>query len=142
VSDYPRYRWCRHHKKPKPMVDECALGIDLTKHVGKFGSAYMLPCHDQSKDGIAKDECAHRSFFTDAEIAEQDAESDRCVAETMRRLNVIAPLVERLRKDGKGRSGTEPCPVCGDGEVSWRVDSWNGHLAMRCSTTDCIAFME
>lgn len=34
------------------------------------------------------------------------------------------------------------CPVCTAGELAYRISSYNGHIWAKCSTADCIAFMQ
>lgn len=96
------WRWCRHHEKPEPMVDKCAVGVDIEALCGPFGTmgrAYMLPCHNQGKPDIVKCECSQRSFFTDAEVAEQERE----------RAEWTAAAIERINKTAKPR-----CPYQGE----------------------------
>lgn len=139
-----RIRWCRHHQKPKPLVDKCALGVNIPE-IGTRGTGgfYTLPCHDATHptDKRPKHECPHRSFFTDAEIAAQDEESAAHAMEFLRRFELVAPIVARLKREQVGKNGREPCPVCG-GMLDWNCSARNKHVAMRCSTADCIVFME
>lgn len=136
-----RFRWCRHHTQPKPMTPVCALGLPIPGQ-GEVGGFYMRACHDQTHPEVRKESCASCSFYTDAEIAEQDREAEEHVAEFLRRLKLLNPLTNRIRRDGRGRNGTETCPVCGGDQLSWSCSSWNGHIAMTCETPNCVRFME
>lgn len=138
-----KIRWCRHHQKPEPMVDTCALGIDLPP-IGErgFGGFYKLPCHDAVDAGIKKATCDKCSLFTDAEVAEQEAEAERDLDQFILRMTTLNPLIESIKAMRLGLAGRRPCPVCGQGSLSWSVAPTNKHVAMRCSTDDCVAFME
>jgi hypothetical protein len=45
-------------------------------------------------------------------------------------------------KQGHGGRGELPCPVCKVGTIGYSVASVNGHIWGRCSTKDCVAWME
>jgi len=141
-----RVKWCRHHVKDEPMVDKCAIGVDVESLCGKFGNFgrfYRLPCHDAPHSEITRCVCpvGGPEWFTEEEIAQQDAEIAADMDAVERRINAVSPLCRRI-KSGIALSGSDPCPACGEGEVHWSKSSWNGHVAMRCSTADCINFME
>ncbi|HHP6882632.1 TPA: hypothetical protein ACSE73_000354 [Acinetobacter baumannii] len=34
------------------------------------------------------------------------------------------------------------CPVCESGELHYRVSSYNGHIAARCTSDNCVNWME
>jgi hypothetical protein len=38
--------------------------------------------------------------------------------------------------------GVMDCPVCKTGKLQYRRSSYNGHVHGRCSTADCVAWME
>lgn len=136
-------RWCRFHEKPKPMVDVCGVGVQIVPMGQRgMGGFYKIPCHDLTMDGIEKWECPYRDFFTDEEVAAQEAESEKHVNEFIRKLELTRPLVERIKNQGIS-SGSTSCPVCRNGFIDWScaVD-YNKHVHMRCSTADCIVFME
>lgn len=39
-------------------------------------------------------------------------------------------------------SGTIPCPVCNSGSLMYSRATYNGHVHARCTTKDCVAWME
>lgn len=39
-------------------------------------------------------------------------------------------------------AGKMKCPVCHEGELQYSRGSYNGHVHARCSTKDCVAWME
>ncbi len=65
--------------------------------------------------------------------------------ETLKRLedtgHVLAKIQEHSQGE-RGRSGAFPCPACGTGTVRWAVSGYNGHRQARCSTNNCVCFME
>lgn len=42
----------------------------------------------------------------------------------------------------RGVAGRVPCPVCKTGELRFSVAECNGHIHARCTTKDCMAWME
>lgn len=130
------------------MSHECALGINIealvTQQVGKerMGRHYMLPCHNSDESPrIPKAKCDKCSLFTAEEIARQDAETEAFVAEATARLHATIPLIEEI-KTHRIETGSRPCPACKTGEVHWSLSSYNNHVHMKCTTSDCINFME
>lgn len=104
------------------------------------GGWFRLPCHDQWRDGCGiKRSCADYSPFTVEEVAAQDAE----MAAAVKRIQASESLVARVKRENKGRDarGLDTCPVCGK-PLAWSHAGYNGHVAMKCETEDCIAFME
>jgi len=141
--------WCKHHHSPGALKHECALGLDIeamtTAQVGaeKLGRHYMLPCHTSFLDHITKAKCDKRLLPTQAEIAQHEKENAEMVAEFVKRLEVVEPWVASLKRNHKGQdaAGTDKCPVCG-GTVAYRHAAYNGHVAAKCKTPDCLNFME
>ena len=120
---------------------EQPAGIVVRDLVGgaDFGWCARAPCSGKVAPDIVP--CAKYEPHTREELAEQERANEAAMA----RLLATFPLVGRIKKDHKGKNanGSDPCPVpgCG-GVVSWRIASFNGHVWMRCSAKDCIAFME
>lgn len=145
MSDPQKTRWCRHHTKSAPVVDGCEIGVDVESLKGRQpGAFYRLPCHDREHEECSKFACpvGGPEWFTDAEIAAQEAEMKAAMAKAVERLRASLGLVTEIRR-GTATSGSAPCPCAGcDGTVSWRKAEYNGHVAMRCSRDDCLNFME
>lgn len=142
-----RPRWCRHHSMPKPMQHACALGVDVdalvTEQCGdaKRGRHYMLPCHGSQMEHIRKASCSQCSPYTDEEQAAIDDEIERDTDIAFERLQSTLPMISKI-KSGQELTGSEPCPACHTGSVHWIRSNYNNHVAMRCSTPDCINFIE
>jgi hypothetical protein len=45
-------------------------------------------------------------------------------------------------KKGNGGRGCITCPVCEKGQLHYSVASYNGHMWGKCSTDDCVAWMQ
>ena len=141
-----RIVWCKHHEQPEPMVHRCKAGVDIDSLVspGTLGRHYILPCnsddHPEGAPQCKRLDCAWAEWPTPEEIAAEDAETERFAQECVERLQKTLPMIGRIKK-GTALQGREDCPVC-DGTVEWAVASGNKHIRMRCSTEDCINFME
>lgn len=59
-------------------------------------------------------------------------------------MNVLIAREAIIDRHGKARgvSGTIKCPVCGEGDLSYSIAHSNGHIWAKCSTKDCVAWME
>lgn len=44
-------------------------------------------------------------------------------------------------KTAKEIKGSIVCPICGEGEVRYQIQS-NGHMRAGCSTPDCVEWIE
>lgn len=63
-------------------------------------------------------------------------------AEFARRLKAMLPAREAIIATKLNR-GRVDCPLCGKLDaLSFTVSSYNGHVWGRCSTKDCLAWME
>ncbi|QHH99207.1 hypothetical protein [Acinetobacter dispersus] len=34
------------------------------------------------------------------------------------------------------------CPICKTGELNYRISSYNGHIHAKCTTDECVCWME
>lgn len=138
--------WCRHHERVLPLDHRCKLGIDIATILPRntFGHHYALPCNTATSADVEKRTCAMRDLFTAAEIEAQRIEDEQWMRKCEQRLMATLPLVEQIKKQHAGRNaaGWQKCHVCIKGTIEWRLSAYNNHIAMRCSTQDCVAFME
>lgn len=56
-------------------------------------------------------------------------------------------IIEHTHYDFKARPrrgghGTIDCPVCGTGQMSYTISGYNGHMSARCTTKDCVNWIE
>lgn len=95
------------------------------------------PCFGQGN------QCAHRAMPTEAEVDAKIAEINKRTANIIQARTAI---VERCggpwKKGQAGSSGTVACPVCKSGSLGFTRSGYNGHIHARCSTKDCVAWME
>ena len=64
----------------------------------------------------------------------------------------VKEIVVKAIKNGAKNPGTMPCPICRTGILKYKQDVGNidiekghvpnGHVNARCSTKDCVCFME
>lgn len=55
---------------------------------------------------------------------------------------VMADVKAKELGQGKGGSGSVPCPVCGTGQILYSVASCNGHVWGHCTTKGCVTWMQ
>jgi len=124
--------------------EKCKAGIVYDKLVGGClsPSRKELPCvvfpgtifPGENREMAA---CEFREFLTQKE---QEAE-ERKVAEHIQKI-MIARLAIKEHMQGKSGCGNIPCPVCSTGKLSFVVNEVNGHIHAKCTTGDCVAWME
>lgn len=119
---------------------KCDEGVsyDSVEDASKKGFA-RFPCW---KEGESVP-CEKRKFPTEAEVQEWLAEHDR-------RWEMLEKAFAAVRADGDkrgygkghGGQGAVKCPCCADGELSYSVSGYNGHVHGRCSTAGCVRWMQ
>ena len=154
VADGPggRKRKCKHYNGIfDNSVCDAGVEYDAVKCPQQFRFRYRdcrlkskvytrvscLPCVPrQNFRGIAY--CEHFELPSEEEMREHEASVTR---DTTNSLIVIYAI---LNKEGERRSvkGNIPCPLCEDGTVEYSIASLNGHIRARCSTKDCVRFMQ
>jgi len=68
---------------------------------------------------------------------------DITIAETMQ---VVAETHKHAKENGLGRgkggTGSLPCSCCKTGTINYSVASVNGHIWGKCTTPNCVSWME
>lgn len=75
---------------------------------------------------------------------EQIAEREAWIQESNRKFKAAEPVVNAFRKENRGRSNriTVKCPACENGSLSMSIAGYNGHVHGRCTTPNCLNWME
>lgn len=121
------------------MNDVCKAGVRYaqfrTPTPGE--SPYMFPCH---KDRGASIPCDKRKWPSEEHV---QARLDEIEESTQRHMKAGA-VVKDFRTRNKGKSAQEvvDCPACGTGKLHLSISSYNGHVWGRCTTENCLAWME
>lgn len=116
----------------KPIEFTYSYGKDFHKY--KSNAAY--PCF-KDEHGLTNG-CNKCRFPSSDEIKAHDEETTGHITKMLKaRAAIIAEI-----KDKRGVSGVMDCPCCDGGKLSYSRASCNGHVHARCSTKDCVAWME
>lgn len=143
----------------------CALGLDpeaMAKASAAPGDNYRdglllrIPCDSREwdlrffrhggemSDGQKrcidqKSTCDKFADPTDEEIAAHD----KAMTAAMNRMQLIVPLIKRIKKEHRGESwaGIEVCPAC-QGKLHLSIASINGHVWGQCETSGCVNWVE
>lgn len=69
---------------------------------------------------------------------------DREIEESDRRMRLVLPIVTQVKMDHRGQNwlGEVDCPTGCGGKLSLSHSAYNGHVWGRCSTNNCVAWME
>lgn len=124
------------------MNDECAAGVNY-ESVRVDGCG--LPClrGDSRISGGDNLPCDKRHWPTEEEVQAMVDESNRRMKIA---LSGVAAVVEDAAKRGLGKRnggrGEVDCPVCDGGTIHYSVSGFNGHRHAKCTTADCVSFME
>jgi hypothetical protein len=144
---------CRHYNGTfdNKTSDAGVLYRDVTPDPDSPGCALRIPCKTtcgfttkRQLDEFAKrGTCSKFELLTQDEFDKREAETEAALQESLRRMELVAPLIRRIKSENrkKSNSGTETCPACGK-DLYWSISGYNGHVHMRCQTANCIAFME
>ncbi len=102
-----------------------------------FRASYSSPCfRDSDPLGVC---CCHlQEFPTDEEVEENNQRMAGVLDAVMLARLAIIEAAEGKR----GVTGTIPCEVCKSGELFYSVSEFNGHVWAKCSTENCVAWME
>jgi hypothetical protein len=117
--------------------DVCRAGVPYTtvSEAATETAPFRFACFKDEAKGLA---CDHAEFPSREQAEEKHFH--RLV-----RLEHIASARKAIvvHTEGKrGVAGTMPCPICKTGTLGFSVASVNGHVWGRCSTPDCVAWME
>jgi len=131
--------FCKHFRS---MMDNetCEAGIAYESLKGiPFD---QRPCF--CRKGVAPGGCDKAEFPTAEEVAAEDAAMDALFARTVTaRAAIVAHLGGHWKDGMPSASGAIDCPVCkGDKSLHFSRAGYNGHIHARCSTEDCVAWME
>lgn len=138
---------CRHFNGTQR--ETCRAGVEYRALVGgpDLGWGLRLPCglrlrisNSQVDEPVT---CDQFSAYTEEELANR-ADSH------VKRMDDFSKAVKVAREDAKahglqrghGGAGSVPCPVCAGGTLHYTVASVNGHMWGKCSTKDCMSWME
>lgn len=136
-----RNKRCRH-LGGTVLDHECEKGIDINALAVACGgqghfTINMVPCWGKLEGG-----CEHYSAYTEDEWKQFDRESEELFNRTIKARTAIVDFLE-LGGVAKGEdaNGVIDCPVCG-GKLGFSRAGCNGHIWARCSTDNCVAWME
>jgi hypothetical protein len=147
---------CRHFTNGADVLNDktCAKGVcyrSVTTKPDEPGSAYRLPCHAPTEERGLKilqetgpaGTCEHFDALTAEEIEQQEADFEKAMEKSMRRMTLVAPIITAMKKKYKGKSvkGVKTCPVC-QGKLHLSHSGYNGHVWGKCETDGCLSWME
>jgi hypothetical protein len=126
----------------------CAAGVNYRALVDGDVQGWVsrLPCSPGEPRGGQRVTCVQFLEPTPEQIAEDKRQTD----EIMRKFMVAFSGKVREwrdankwdRKNPKSATGKVPCEVCGKGEIHLSMSAYNGHVHGKCTTDDCVSWME
>lgn len=155
--------WCKHFNGLQN--SKCGKGLDYLE-LAKPLTGGQKKRHRDNYPGLRIEDTAirervpcnlHNNHFscvgfelpTKQEIIECEEKENDFVAQFLKRLAIVRPVIEAdiaLRNAEKRTiSGIIDCPVCNDkkGKVRYSyAGDYNGHITAQCTTKDCIQWIE
>jgi hypothetical protein len=134
------------------MNECCDAGVSYRKLASiELGMALVLPCLpiktfeqkrlDELKESIR--ECPKLQRTTHDEAVKEARDSIERSTIFLKAMNEAHAHAKAAGlKKGNGGTGEMPCPKGCGGLLRYSVASYNGHMHARCSTQDCLAWME
>lgn len=122
--------------------DCCAAGInydDVRRLPGP------IPCLPHLHKEGTKNTCDKFEIRTKEEFEALMREADESIAEAKKDIALILPMIAAMKEEFTGRQGVKrfDCPKCGAARNLVLTHSEiNGHVWGRCSTKDCLVWME
>ena len=117
---------------------QCQAGIQY-----KEDYSMRIPCIPSKTDKRQAWEC---SLYCVSTREEAEAEADKYERAYNTTIVARSAAKEHAKilglKRGNGGVGQLKCPCCEDGFINYSVASFNGHMHARCSTKDCVFWME
>ena len=131
--------FCKHYRAMSEH-NTCKKGIAYDTFSGL--SFEQRPCFE--RNGSTPCGCELAEFPTAEERAERDREFQvRFANMGVARRAIVDSLGGPWKKGTDGSAGAINCPVCGGNEsLRFTRSGYNGHIHARCTTEDCVAWME
>lgn len=132
--------YCQHYD-PQGVKKGCKAGMDIEKiqcvPTGTKGIKWG-PCIGGHK---LADPLAHCAKWLRRTREQGEKRADN-IERSIKIMTLVMPAVDEWRKTPPiGKAGVIKCPACG-GDLHLSQSSYNGHVHARCSTVDCVAWME
>lgn len=119
--------------------ETCEAGIEYAKFKGTDFA--HCPCF-YIEGGPLPTTCEHAVYPTPEELAIRDAWLKERFARTgLARQAIVDSLGGPWKKGVAGSQGAIECPVC-QGRLSFSRSGYNGHIHAKCSTAECVSWME
>lgn len=138
--------FCNHYRAMSDhKTCEAGVAYDTVEGHGQPGGFDKMPCLWRRGKGAAQPcSCPKAVYPTDAEIAADEAESNRRFENiNTARQAIVAHLGGPWKRGTPGSTGVIDCPVCkAVGSLRFSRAGYNGHIHAGCMTTDCVRWME
>jgi hypothetical protein len=123
---------CRHFRG---VHKTCAAGCQYPKPV----VGVCFPKFKEYPDDKPSTPCPKFAPYTREEIEEHE----RDIAAMFNQANVATKAILEATNGKRGVGGViNPCPCCKTGQLHFSVAGCNGHIHAKCTTPDCVNFMQ
>lgn len=137
-------KFCRHYDGRKALIEPktcCGAGVRYDSFGDPFGIAMRRPCAQGiDRKGEKEMPCDKIDLYTEQEIAERKKQLD----EKMEQIFGLNKIVNEWRvfpHPSQDRFETIICPICA-GQLHLKQSAYNGHVAGKCETENCVFWME
>ena len=134
-------QFCKHYRGMHEK-DECEAGVAFVTldHYGTKQFRESCPCFGAKQSGT----CESKVYPTAEEMAEDDRQMAERFANIVKaREAIVADCGGPWKRGMGGSSGMIDCPVCeGVETLQYSRAGYNGHVHARCTTEDCVSWME
>jgi hypothetical protein len=130
-----RKDFCIHYNG-HGMKTHCLAGVEYKRFYSVVDDRLMLPCAGK---GVAPP-CEVCSSFRLPTKEEVDEHNDQ-IRESLERMMKARTAIIDHCGNRKSVAGSITCPVCGSGTLNY-TRAFNGHVHAKCSTENCVAWME
>ena len=133
---------CIHMAAPCLPDRECKAGVRYADVQDRSQKPYRRPCNREGIFSGAATTCPHATFPTPEEAERLAVECEARMARRIEGLGIAREAIVKATGGKRGVAGKLACPVCSDGELSYSVSGYNGHIHAACSKAGCVRWME
>lgn len=132
--------------------DCCEAGVNYRELAGiETGMALVIPCLPEKNYETKRREEMHETVRECSKLQrttheEAVAEAIESIERSTKVMRVMVAAHDHAKTQGltkdHGGSSSLPCPTGCGGTLQYSVASYNGHMHARCTTKDCVSWME
>ncbi len=112
---------------------------DLCQQIGQDAARIACTGLTEQEISLRSIDIANRAMFL---FYRSEVRQEEQFKTGFARIQKARDAIVQKTNGQRGISGEMGCPACGRGRLQYSVAGVNGHISARCSTDECVSFME